>query len=64
MEADLSLLPDFIIKGCIPNCEECPGTWKNECIKHRIVCQCRECKHGDSSEQKSRKREEGEVSNE
>ncbi len=50
MEADLSLLPDFIIKGCIPNCKECPGTWKNECIKHRIVCKCSKCKDGDSSD--------------
>ena len=47
MESDLSAIPDLIIKYCIPDCEECPGKWKNEHIKHRIVCQCIKCRHGD-----------------
>ena len=50
MKTDPSLLPDLIIENCLPNCGECPGQWKNEYSKHRIVCRCNKCKHGDSSD--------------
>jgi hypothetical protein len=36
-------LPDLTIPECIPNCNECPGIWVNECIGHRIMCQCKKC---------------------
>ena len=41
-------LQNLLILDCIPNCKECPGKWKNEHIKHYIVCECKKCDHGAS----------------
>lgn len=42
--------PDFIIHQCIPSCKKCPSVWINKNINHRIVCQCKKCKHGIQGE--------------
>ena len=46
MEENICPLPDLIIQNCLPNCGECPGKWKNEYIKHNIICRCKKCMHG------------------
>jgi hypothetical protein len=38
-------VPDLVIEECIPNCEQCPSSWINEQIAHRIVCRCTKCEH-------------------
>jgi len=40
-------IPDFIIEYCVPDCDTCPGIWKNELTEHWILCHCKRCGHCD-----------------